>query len=62
MKITSKKLLEQRLVSAEVALAHARQRSATAKVAMINEQAYIDKLQDQLDQLKDPPSNQSDVD
>jgi len=62
VKTHSKELLQQRLVTAEVALAHARQMATTARVVMMNEQAYIDKLQDQLDQLKDPPSNQSDVD
>ena len=62
MKIHSKKLLEQRLVSAEVALAHARQQAATAKIVMLNEEAEVDRLQEQLDRLKEQPTNQSDVD
>ena len=54
MKRTSKKLLQQRLVDAEVTLAHARQMAASAKAVMLNEQAYIDKLKDELDRLRKP--------
>jgi hypothetical protein len=46
MKRTSKKLLQQRLVTAEVTLAHARQDAATAKVVEMNEQAEVDRLRD----------------
>jgi len=54
----SKELLQTRLVTAEVALAHARQRMATAKVAMMNEEAEVDRLQEQLDRIKgDPPQD-----
>lgn len=52
MKRHSKGLLQQRLMTAEVALAHARQMAATARVVMMNDQAEIDRLQEQLDQLK----------
>jgi len=62
VKTHSKELLQQRLVTAEVALAHAREVAATAKLVMLNEEAEVDRLQEQLDRLKEQPTNQSDVD